>query len=236
MFLIHSLQAFAHFPTYDFVWKFTSHGNYSHLFSSAPNVHPVDWVDQRALLAHPRLHAFITHCGMNSLNEAAQSGVPVVGIPLFGDQLFNAALMQHKGIGVYLDVRKLEDEQWLIGALERVLNDKRYDLGDPISILSTIFSFSARSKLLQRKLQSTPFPPAERLVRWVEFAAQFPDGLEELNLPGEQQLGWLAYYSLDVIGATMGALILMGLLSRWLMRLALAKMMITVEGMEKKVQ
>lgn len=54
------------------------------------------------------------------------------------------------------------------------------------------------AQLLQRKMRLRPFSAAERLVRWVEFAAEFPDGLAELNLPGEE-LGWLAYYSIDVM-------------------------------------
>ena len=49
------------------------------------------------MLQHPKLKAFITHCGLNSLNEAAAAGVPMVGVPLFGDQLYNAALMSAKG-------------------------------------------------------------------------------------------------------------------------------------------
>lgn len=52
--------------------------------------------------------------------------------------------------------------------------------------------------LLKRKIEQTPFSPEERLARWVEFAAEFPD-LPELNLPTTEELGVLAYYSLDVI-------------------------------------
>nr|CAD2208856.1 unnamed protein product [Meloidogyne enterolobii] len=40
--------------------------------------------------------------------------------------------------------------------------------------------------------------PTERLVKWVEFAAEFGD-LPELNLPGEKEMNWFVYYSLDVI-------------------------------------
>ena len=35
-------------------------------------------------------------------------------------------------------------------------------------------------------------------MRWVEFAAEFSD-LPELNLPTVEELGVLAYYSLDVV-------------------------------------
>jgi hypothetical protein len=62
-----------------------------------------------SILGHPNVRAFVTHCGRNSLNEAANAGVPLVAIPLFADQLYNAALAKHKGIGVYVDVRKLNE-------------------------------------------------------------------------------------------------------------------------------
>ena len=52
----------------------------------------------------------------------------------------------------------------------------------------------------------------------MEFAAQFTDGLPELNLPAEEQLSWIAYYSIDVIGAALGALLLVAMVSRWLVR------------------
>lgn len=76
-------------------------------------------------LAHPRLSAFITHCGLNSLNEAAASGVPLVTIPLFADQLYNSAIVKKRGIGTYLDIRYLTKEA-LVDALRAVLEDPRY--------------------------------------------------------------------------------------------------------------
>lgn len=74
------------------------------------------------VLGHPRLKAFVTHCGLNSLNEAARSGVPLVTIPLFGDQLYNAAVVTSKGTGVHIDVQKLSKET-LVNALKTVLKD-----------------------------------------------------------------------------------------------------------------
>ncbi|CAM6031429.1 unnamed protein product, partial [Sphagnum compactum] len=191
------LRAFSHFPTHDFIWKFGPvGGNESGLFANSPNVHPSDWLDQKAVLGQPKLRAFITHCGLNSMNEAAVSGVPMVGIPLFGDQLFNAAVMHHKRVGVYVDIRRVLDESYLVEALQKVLNDK---------------SYKENAKLLQRKLQLSPFKPAEKLVKWVEFAAEFPR-LNELNLPFEE-LGVLAYYSLDVIFVTLAFLVLLIIVS-----------------------
>lgn len=35
---------------------------------------------------HPKVAAFITHAGYNSIGESIASGTPLVTVPLFGDQ------------------------------------------------------------------------------------------------------------------------------------------------------
>ena len=72
---------------------------------------------------HPKLVGFITHSGQNSVSEAARAGVPLVTIPLFTDQLYNAVLAKHKGMAVYVDIRKLlnkEGEEILVQAMGQI--------------------------------------------------------------------------------------------------------------------
>ena len=57
----------------------------------AANVKALAWVPQNDLLGDGRLAAFVTHGGINSIYEAAYHGVPVAGIPIFGDQPDNVA-------------------------------------------------------------------------------------------------------------------------------------------------
>uniref|UniRef100_A0A915EUB7 glucuronosyltransferase n=1 Tax=Ditylenchus dipsaci TaxID=166011 RepID=A0A915EUB7_9BILA len=116
------------------------------------------------------------------MHEAILSAVPMIGLPFFGDQLYNAALMVNKGIGEFVPIESTNDPQVLIEALHKVLNQPKY---------------RNNIKLLQKKLQMSPFTPEEKFVKWVEFAAEFPN-LNELNLPFDE-LGFLAYYCLDVI-------------------------------------
>lgn len=57
----------------------------------------VSWVDQAAVLKHPALSCFITHCGWNSTMEALSwAGVPLVLLPLGADQGINANLLENE--------------------------------------------------------------------------------------------------------------------------------------------
>lgn len=87
-------------------------------------------VDQQAILL--RASVFVTHCGQNSCSEALIAGVPIVGMPLFGDQPLNARRFQELGCGQMLcqsgdpgDVEHVEPVS-LAKAISKVLNDPHY--------------------------------------------------------------------------------------------------------------
>lgn len=49
----------------------------------------VPWCPQAAVLRHEAVRLFVTHCGWNSLLEAAVAGLPVLGWPVFAEQTTN---------------------------------------------------------------------------------------------------------------------------------------------------
>jgi glucuronosyltransferase len=56
--------------------------------------------------------------------EAAYSGVPMVGIPLFGDQYHNLRCYVSEGIAVTLDYHTIS-RSTVLSALKKVLEDRR---------------------------------------------------------------------------------------------------------------
>ena len=92
--------------------------------SLSPNIKVVPWLPQNALLAHKDIKAFVSHVGHNSLYESAYHGVPLVAIPLFGDQFSNAMKAEQFGLGIAVDYHTMDTEQ-LFETIVRVINESR---------------------------------------------------------------------------------------------------------------
>nr|CAD2194985.1 unnamed protein product [Meloidogyne enterolobii] len=61
-------------------------------------------IKQREILEKANVKLFITHGGQNSFNEVLRAGIPIIVLPFFGDQPFNATLAEYLGIGVSITV------------------------------------------------------------------------------------------------------------------------------------
>ncbi|XP_059131159.1 UDP-glucuronosyltransferase 2B17-like isoform X2 [Peromyscus eremicus] len=147
-----------------------------------PNTHVYKWIPQNDLLGHPKTKAFVTHGGANGVYEAIHHGIPMVGIPLFGEQRDNVAHMKAKGAAVGLEFSTMSSSD-LHNALKAVINNPVYK--EKAMWLSTIH-------------HDQPMKPLDRAVFWIEFVIR-NKGAKHLK-PLAFNLTWYQYHSLDVVG------------------------------------
>lgn len=113
------LRTFASFKQ-KVMWKWET----DDLPGKPDNVFTKKWWPQDDILAHRNVKVFITHGGLLGSSEAIYHGVPVIGIPIFGDQELNMARAQRAGYGLTVNYKNLTQEA-LTWALNEVLTDPK---------------------------------------------------------------------------------------------------------------
>ncbi|XP_067299697.1 UDP-glucuronosyltransferase-like isoform X2 [Pseudorasbora parva] len=146
------------------------------------NVKLMKWLPQNDLLGHPKVKAFITHGGSHGIYEGICNGVPMVMLPLFGDQGDNAQRLVARGVAEALSIFDVTSDKLLV-ALRKVLNDKSYK--EKMTKLSAIH-------------RDRPIEPLDLAVFWTEFVMRHK-GADHLRTAAHE-LNWIQYHSLDVIG------------------------------------
>uniref|UniRef100_G3SLP0 UDP-glucuronosyltransferase n=2 Tax=Elephantidae TaxID=9780 RepID=G3SLP0_LOXAF len=183
-------SAFAHLPQ-GVIWRY-KHSHWPKDVQLAANVKIVDWLPQSDLLAHSSIRLFVTHGGQNSIMEAIQHGVPMVGIPLFGDQPENLLRVEAKNLGVSVQINQLK-ARTLALKMKQVIEEKRYK------------SAAMAASIIRR---SHPLSPSQRLVGWINHILQTGGGAH--LKPYAFQQPWHEQYLLDVflflLGITLGSI------------------------------
>ncbi|CAH1375667.1 hypothetical protein MTP99_017076 [Tenebrio molitor] len=159
------------------LWKFETD-----LADTPPNVKIMKWLPQQDILAHPNVRAFISHGGLLSTIETVYHGVPIVGIPVFGDQKNNIAAAMNNGFAVSMPLAEITEEK-LSWALNEVLNNPTYR--ENIQI---------RSKLMKDR----PLKPIDSAVYWVEHVIRHK-GAPHLRSAG-LDLKWYQREMIDLFG------------------------------------
>uniref|UniRef100_A0A096N5D6 UDP-glucuronosyltransferase n=1 Tax=Papio anubis TaxID=9555 RepID=A0A096N5D6_PAPAN len=197
-------NAFAYLPQ-GVIWKCQC-SHWPKEVQLAANVKIVDWLPQSDLLAHPSIRLFVTHGGQNSVMEAIRHGVPMVGLPVNGDQHGNMVRVVAKNYGVSIQLNQVTADTLTL-MLKQVIEDKRYK--SAVAAASVI-------------LRSQPLSPAQRLVGWIDHILQ-TRGAAHLK-PYAFQQPWHEQYLIDVfvflLGLTLGTVWLcgklLGVVVRWL--------------------
>uniref|UniRef100_A0A8B9K6C0 UDP-glucuronosyltransferase n=1 Tax=Astyanax mexicanus TaxID=7994 RepID=A0A8B9K6C0_ASTMX len=147
----------------------------------SPNTKLYDWIPQNDLLGHPKTKAFVTHGGTNGLYEAIYHGVPMVGIPLFGDQPDNLFHMKTKGAAEIVEFLKMTSG----------------DLKEALTAVITNPSYKESMMRLSRIHHDRPVKALDEAVYWVEFVMR-NKGAKHLRVEAHN-LTWYQYHCLDVI-------------------------------------
>ncbi|WDV48103.1 glycosyltransferase [Clostridiaceae bacterium M8S5] len=85
------------------------------------NIYVFPYVPQKEILKKTLL--FITHGGMNSINEALYYGVPMIVIPQDADQPFNARRVKEMNLGTCIQIDDILNNLYL--TVEKTINDRK---------------------------------------------------------------------------------------------------------------
>ncbi|VEN58107.1 unnamed protein product [Callosobruchus maculatus] len=178
------LEAMAEVP-YKVLWKLDME------FAKTPNnVKVVKWLPQQDVLRHPNIKLFITQGGMQSLQEAIINKVPILGIPMFGDQFNNVNMMVKRGCGIKLD-RSLIDKQTFKKAVIEAIEEPRY---------------RQKAQEMGEMFEDEPTLSLQRAVYWTEYVIKHK-GAPHLTSNVPYMPFWM-YYMLDVIVSALTAIVI----------------------------
>lgn len=148
--------------------------------ANASNIYFSSWLPQDDILAHPNTKLFITHAGKGGVAEAQFHGVPMLAMPVFGDQPGNAHNMASAGFGRSLELLTIEEES-LEEAIKEIMHNSSY--GDNVRKFSALY-------------RDRPLTARQSVVYWTEYVMRH-NGAYHLRSPS-LQLGFVARYNLDV--------------------------------------
>ena len=153
----------------------------------------LSWLPQNDLLGHPNTKLFITHGGANGGNEALYHGVPMIVLPVFAEQPYNAKRVVYHGFGLHLNLFTFQVDD-LVGAINEIITNKTYS--ENIKLGSQIF-------------RDRPMHPSERAVYWIEHVLHY--GGKHLHSHA-LEMPWYQYMMLDLLAFVVG-LFLAGILA-----------------------
>ncbi|KAI5631024.1 UDP-glucoronosyl and UDP-glucosyl transferase domain-containing protein [Phthorimaea operculella] len=170
------VKVFCQLP-YDVLWKWSQ----DELPGRCPNIRIGKWFPQSDLLRHPKVKLFVTQGGMQSTDEAITAGVPLIGMPVMGDQFYNVEKYKHLKIGLGLDLETVTEEQFK-DAVTTVIVDE---------------SYRKNIKRLDTLMRDEPMSGLQRAVWWTEHVLRH-GGARHLRAPAAN-ISWAEYFELKLV-------------------------------------
>lgn len=139
------------------------------------------WVPQNLILKHTKTKLLITHGGLLSCFEAVHYAVPILGIPIFGDQTGNVDMAVRGGWGLkmkYTEITMDTMQQSLVRLLENPL-------------------FQEGMNNISKLYRGQVVPPLHLAKYWVEYVIEHK-GAHHLRT-AVLDLKFYQYYNLDLL-------------------------------------
>lgn len=158
------------------------------------------WIPQNDLLGHEKTKLFVSHCGKNGQYEALYHAVPILCLPIYGDQGYNAERIKIKQFGLRADMRTASTEE-LASLMKQIVYEDKYKAN--IQKASRLF----------RKLYKVPM---KEVAYWLDHVMKY--GGSYMRSSG-QEMPLFQFLALDVIAFITGVVILIVLFTGLLFRL-----------------
>nr|XP_010918857.1 UDP-glycosyltransferase 92A1 [Elaeis guineensis] len=121
------------------------------------------WAPQLEILSHRSTGAFLSHCGWNSVLESLSRGVPIIGWPLMGDQLYNSKMLVEE-VGVCVEVGRTS------------LEGTRVERGEVARVVKMVMGETEKGREMRRRAEEIR---EVMMVAWAEGGGSSFKGLEE---------------------------------------------------------
>lgn len=145
-----------------------------------PYIFVSKWFPQQDILAHKNIRVFITQGGIASIFEAISRGVPLLGLPILGDQHKNMKHAATYGYGITLMANNLTE-----ASLQWALNELLYNP-----------SYKKEAERRAQLFYDRPLPPVDEAVFWIEHVLKHGPVLRPISA----SLPFYKLYLLDVLG------------------------------------
>uniref|UniRef100_A0AC35FCR1 Glucuronosyltransferase n=1 Tax=Panagrolaimus sp. PS1159 TaxID=55785 RepID=A0AC35FCR1_9BILA len=121
---------------------------------------------------------------MNSVIEAAHYGVPLIAISLFVDQHRNAKMLEYRKTTIIVPKTDITESN-LVSALKTLTQGESGK------------EYRQKAKTLASMLASRPMPPKERFLKYVNFAINFKDHDDHLDIKLRHH-NFFFFYNIDI--------------------------------------
>ncbi|XP_017779857.1 PREDICTED: UDP-glucuronosyltransferase-like [Nicrophorus vespilloides] len=159
------------------LWKYED----DKLEGKPKNVMIQNWMPQQEILSHPNVKVFLTHGGLLSSMEAIYFGVPLIGVPFFGDQMANMKMHVKNGFALQIDFDDL-NEASLTETFDTITKNPR---------------FAKIAKRRSKMMRDSTMKPLDLAIFWVEYLLRNSDA--QFLRTAATDMPIYKYFLLDVV-------------------------------------